>query len=81
MHKKFMRRILFLLATVLMISCSSLVYAGSSDTIVDGGTCGEALTWEITSDGTLIIQGSGEMGWYSEFPWEKYCYDIKDLET
>ncbi len=39
MHKKFMRRVIFLLAAVLMITCGSVVYAG---TIESSGTCGDA---------------------------------------
>ncbi len=48
-------------------------------TKVDGGMIGGALTWEIYSDGTLYIKGSGEMGDLEKGegdsviqPWHKY---------
>ena len=41
-------------------------------TIVDSGTCGENLSWELDSTGVLTISGKGEMKNYSETssaPW------------
>ena len=39
--------------------------------IVDSGTCGENLIWELDEEGTLIISGEGEMDDYNPFkaPW------------
>ena len=34
---------------------------------VDGGTCGENLTWELNSKGTVTISGTGEM---TSAPWK-----------
>ena len=36
--------------------------------IVDSGTCGDNLTWEIDNEGLLTISGFGEM---NSNPWEK----------
>lgn len=39
---------------------------------VENGTCGESLTWELTSDGVLTIKGTGAMSNYSlsnNAPW------------
>ncbi len=43
-----------------------------NQSIVRAGTCGENLTWELTSDGMLTISGTGEMeSWnsYVNTPW------------
>lgn len=38
--------------------------------LLGGGTCGPNLTWQLTQDGTLTIEGTGDMdeGWY-DAPW------------
>ena len=43
---------------------------------IAAGTCGEHLTWELTSEGTLIIRGTGEMDIFNSehAPW----YDRRD---
>ncbi|WP_289466148.1 hypothetical protein, partial [Klebsiella pneumoniae] len=47
-------------------------------TVTASGTCGDNLTWELTSDGTLTISGTGEMSNYNSFyasmqpPWSNY---------
>ena len=56
----------------------------SAVSVVASGTCGEALNWVLTSDGTLTISGEGEMdgddnpyhlgGWMS--PWYNYRTQI-----
>ena len=33
--------------------------------VIAQGTCGEALTWKLEPDGTLMIEGSGAMGDYT----------------
>lgn len=38
--------------------------------IIDAGTCGTNLTWELDDTGTLTISGDGEMGIWSDLPWE-----------
>lgn len=42
--------------------------------LISNGTCGENLTWELTTDGTLTISGEGNMddyspGWGNYSPW------------
>ena len=39
--------------------------AGNSGDIVDSGTCGENITWNLDSEGVLTITGSGPMTDYS----------------
>ncbi len=60
-------------------------------TTVASGECGENLTWELTSDGTLTISGTGDMDDYGGFwndddtytdiatPWEDYNSAIKSI--
>ena len=46
------------------------------------GTCGENLTWELTSDGVLTISGEGEMvnTWTSDrVPWKSWQKSIKSV--
>ncbi|MGN1116835.1 MAG: leucine-rich repeat domain-containing protein [Candidatus Ornithomonoglobus sp.] len=49
------------------------------------GSCGNDLTWSLYRDGTLIINGTGEMYDYynisgSSAPWYRYAEDILSLE-
>ena len=48
-------------------------------TVVGSGECGDALTWTLTSDGTLTISGTGTMYNYSLFgtPW--YNLTVKSV--
>ena len=52
------------------------VITATAEDIVDSGTCGERITWELDSEGTLTISGEGEMNDYeclneplNEPPW------------
>ena len=49
--------------------------------IIASGTCGENLTWKLTDEGELIIEGTGEMSDYENgtAPWYKYKDEIKTL--
>lgn len=47
----------------------------STDT---SGTCGDNLTWELESDGTLRIRGTGEMADFAHTSWY-YRDDIKKV--
>ena len=51
--------------------------------VADSGKCGDNLTWEYCSDGTLIITGTGEMGDYDYSyplpPWSDYSDSIKSV--
>ena len=55
-----MKKVLSLfLALALCLSCFSIT-AFAAD-VIDSGTCGEELTWELTDDGTLTISGNGNV--------------------
>ncbi len=57
-----------ILAAVLLLAAVPGATAFAAD-VVDSGTCGDDLTWTLTSDGVLTISGTGEMwkgsSWYS----------------
>ncbi len=53
--------------------------------IVQSGTCGDALDWELTDDGTLTIFGGGDMIDYDKekghlAPWQKYSDQITKVD-
>lgn len=50
--------------------------------ILAQGTCGKNLTWQLTSDYTLTISGTGKMyDYYSSYaPWNKYKDSIKKVD-
>ena len=53
---------------LLLVNC----YA---DSIIDNGTCGNNLTWNLYDNGMLVISGQGKMTDYSRddpSPWNKY---------
>lgn len=52
----------------------------SDEEIVDSGTCGDNLTWELNQAGTLTISGTGKtynFGDYNMPSWYSYRSDIK----
>ena len=52
--------------------------------VIASGTCGEALTWSLDSDGLLSIDGSGDMpDWASasETPWASYADSVTQVKT
>lgn len=52
-----------------------------NDTLIDSGTCGENLTWELTYGGTLTISGTGNMkDYYFDAPWGDYYDKIKNIK-
>jgi hypothetical protein len=64
----------------LIIFFTALVFTGiisinnaCSQTIIDSGTCGDSLTWVLTSDSILTINGKGAMDDYNVLtPWDSY---------
>ena len=60
-----------LFITILSLVCIVLsVQSANADTLIDSGSCGDNLSWELTDTGTdiiLIIRGAGEM----------YDYDLE----
>lgn len=60
----------------------------AADDVIDSGTCGqdsapESVTWELTEDGTLTINGNGDMKNYSDYsstaPWKSNNNKIKQV--
>ena len=74
------KRILSLVVILSMLmSCAPIV---ANAAIVDSGTCGDNLTWELDDNGTLTIRGMGNMedyGWWNAAPWESNRSDIKTV--
>ena len=75
---------LVMLFSVAMAACLMVVPSFAAE-IVDSGTCGDNLTWELDSDGVLTISGSGNMtDWeindgYTTAPWFDYSEEIKEV--
>ena len=80
------KRFLSILLTAVLLLCA--VPLGLVDTAyADIGTCGDNVTWKLTSDGTLTISGKGAMDNYkfdgydylansyrTDAPWDAYRY-------
>ena len=49
--------LLVLITTLIMLTVG--IMSASATTIVDSGTCGDAITWSLDDEGTLIIAGNG----------------------
>ena len=72
-------RILSFIMTVVLCFSMMHIEAFAVGTVASG-TCGEKLTWELSEEGTLTIEGSGAMfDWSEEWerPWSQYTNDIK----
>ena len=58
---------------------------GESRGIVDQGSCGSSMVWILYDDGTLELEGTGDMYGYSNdshhttAPWYSYCQQITGL--
>ena len=69
------------LALCLVLCAALLPGTASAAEIVDSGTCGENLTWELDSEGTLTISGTGAMRDYGgnipNAPWYSKRDSIK----
>ncbi len=64
---KTMKRILSLVICIALIM-SVLPLTTFAVDIVESGQCGDNLTWELDSEGTLTISGTGDMHDYSDTP-------------
>ncbi len=52
----------------------------ASDHEILSGTCGDSLTWGLTKDSVLTIEGSGVMYWQGESaPWSNYTDEITSV--
>lgn len=78
------------LLLMLLVTAALVLFAfGASAEIIDSGDCGDNesyLPWELDSNGTLTISGSGQMyNYYDEEygdlerPWEDYSDEIKSV--
>ena len=50
--------------------------------LAEGGTCGEGLTWTLSSDGVLTVSGTGEMTDgedYGAAPWDDIKTSIREI--
>ena len=72
-----MKRLLGTLLCLCMLLTLLPVNALAAET-VSSGSCGSNLTWELDSDGTLTISGTGEMDFYNT-PWESNRSEIKKV--
>lgn len=74
-----MRKLLFGVALIV----AAVQAWAQQPTVLDEGTCGASLTWELTNDGTLTISGTGDMTDFTERgPWyEEYSNDILALKV
>lgn len=79
--KKLKRMLFVLTALVLCVSCMAFAASADSD-VMASGTCGEGLTWELTTDGTLLVTGTGAIPDYygnENAPWYSYWSYIADI--
>ena len=72
-----MKQTKHLLTTIAVLLCCVVTNAE----IRDSGTCGDNLNWFLTTDGELVIQGTGRMADYNrqETPWIEYEYGIEKV--
>lgn len=81
MKKLKMRSITFLLAFALLAALLPVMAADSE--VIASGECGDQgnnITWELTSDGTLTLTGSGKMKNNISFaPWKNYVENISNV--
>lgn len=89
-YMKQLRKLAFICAVFFGLTCTflllpervfekSIAYAAD---LVDSGTCGKNAVWQLSSDGTFTVSGTGEMyGLYSQFleSWEEEKSDIKTV--
>ncbi len=75
-----MKRISTLLIIAIIFAIS--VFAQTkTPTIISSGTCGNNLTWQLTSDSVLTISGTGEMNNFTSIsqPWYQDRTKIKNI--
>ena len=64
---------------ILFFAITILALGANAQIVVDAGTCGDNLTWVLTSDSVLTIGGSGKMDDFGNIdipiPW----YDYRDI--
>lgn len=89
--KEIVRKIIaIVLAVTLTITIEGPITFVSAAEMIDSGVCGDNLTWNFYDDGTLVIQGTGDMYDYDDFPseaheddespWGSYRYEIETVK-
>ena len=81
------KRFLSILLTAVLLLCAVPLGLGLVDTAyaaetVSSGSCGDNVTWMLTSDGTLTISGTGAITDYynsGATPWHSVCSQIKSV--
>ena len=71
-----MRKKAFLIIAAILLCVSNIMAQVAS------GVCGDNITWELTAEGELVIEGTGEMYNYSSnpaAPWSSYSGSIKSV--
>ena len=71
-----MRKKAFLIIATMLLCASNIMAQVAS------GVCGDNLTWKLTDEGELVIEGTGEMYNYSSnpaAPWSSYSGSIKSV--
>lgn len=71
----------------MMFFAMILIVGGVSFTAIEGkaatiasGTCGDNLTWVLTDNGVLTINGTGKMTSYGDYaPWKEYWKIIEEV--
>ncbi|MCD8237807.1 MAG: leucine-rich repeat domain-containing protein [Clostridiales bacterium] len=69
-----------MLLAALFIFTAFIIEAKGAE-IIDSGSCGDSITWELNDKYVLTITGSGDMYDYNSrtIPWESYSTDIKSV--
>ena len=64
-----------------LVAASDNIYETRFASVVDSGSCGDNVTWMLTSDGTLTISGTGAMQNYESYgaPWYGFCSQVKTV--
>lgn len=56
-----------------------VLMAVSSWAEIASGTCGENITWSLSDEGVLTIEGEGEMTYPGYMPWGPYKEQVKEV--
>lgn len=78
------RRMLSILLAAVLLLCAvplGLVDTAYAADVIGSGSCGDNVTWSLSSDGTFTISGTGDMVnyGYNEAPWYNIRSQIKTV--
>ena len=64
-----------------LVDAMDNIYETRFASVIDSGSCGDNVTWMLTSDGTLTISGTGRMQNYESYgaPWYGFCSQVKTV--